>query len=147
MELILYGAFLFLAVFNAGNMTTLQIQHYGIYPFVGRANFKEFMHANNKSALVPSILPALLLLIVNIFLFFTRPAFISETEVVLFFSLNIVALVSTITWQRRLQGQMAITGYDEGKISLLLFTNWIRTMVFLFQAIAVVSITIIALKK
>jgi hypothetical protein len=147
MELILYGAFLFLAVFNAGNMTTLQIQHYGIYPFVGRANFKEYLQANNKSALVPSILPALLLLIVNIFLFFTRPTFISETEVVLFFSLNIIALVSTITWQRRLQGQMAITGYDEGKISLLLFTNWIRTMVFLFQAIAVVSITIIALKK
>jgi hypothetical protein len=147
MELILYGAFLFLAVFNAGNMTTLQIQHYGIYPFVGRANFKEFMHANNKSALVPSILPALLLLIVNILLFFIRPVFIPGREVVLFFSLNIIALISTIIWQRKLQGQMAITGYDEAKISLLLFTNWIRTMVFLFQAIAVVSITIIALKK
>ena len=147
MDLILYGVFLFLAVFNAGNMATLQLQHYGIYPFVGRANFKEYMHANNKSALVPSIIPALLLLLTNISLLFVRPAFVSETEVVLFFSLNIVALVSTITWQRRLQGQMAITGYDEGKISLLLFTNWIRTMVFLFQAIAVVSITIIALNK
>jgi hypothetical protein len=39
MPLILYGIYLFLAVFNAGNMTTLQIQHYAIYPFVGKENF------------------------------------------------------------------------------------------------------------
>jgi hypothetical protein len=147
MELLLYGIFLFLAVFNAGNMTTLQIQHYGIYSFVGRADFKEYMQANNKSALVPSILPALLLLIVNIFLFFTRPAFVSGMEVSLFFSLNIIALISTIIWQRKLQGQMAVTGYNEGKIAFLLLTNWIRTTAFLFQAIVVVSITINALKQ
>lgn len=145
-ELILFGTFLFLAVFNAGNMTTLQIQHYGIYPFVGRETFKEYMQANNKSAPIPSILPAMLLLLVNIILLFTRPQFISETEVLLFLVLNIIALISTFTFQRKLQGQMAITGYDESKINLLLSTNWIRTTVFLLQAIIVVSITMQALK-
>ena len=145
-ELILFGIFLFLAVFNAGNMTTLQIQHYGIYPFVGRETFKEYMQANNKSARIPSILPAMLLLLVNIILLFARPQFISETEVVLFLVLNIVALISTFTWQRKLQGQMAITGYDESKINLLLSTNWLRTIVFLLQAIIAVSITMQALK-
>ena len=72
-ELILFGAFLFLAVFNAGNRMTLQIQHDGIYPFVGKETFKAYMQANNNSARIPSILPALLLLLVNILLLFTRP--------------------------------------------------------------------------
>lgn len=147
MELILFGIYLFLALFNAGNMTTLQIQHYGIYSFVGRDNFKDYMNANNKSATLPSILPAMLLLFVNVVLLFIRPIFMSETEVILSLSLNVVALVSTLKWQRKIQGEMAITGYDENKINLLLSTNWIRVIAFLTQAVLAVSITVIALKK
>lgn len=145
-ELILFGIFLFFAVFNAGNMITLQIQHYGIYSFVGREAFKEYMQANNKSARIPSILPAFLLLITNIIMLFTHPQFILESEVILFFALNVAALISTFIWQRKLQGQMAITGYNESKIKLLLNTNWIRTILFLLQGIIAVSITINALK-
>ena len=146
MQSVLYGIYLFLAVFNAGNMTTLQIQHYGIYPFVGKENFKNYMQANNKSAVVPSILPAMLLLIVNIVLLFTRPVFMPMTVTILSLALNIIALVSTFVWQRKLQGEMAITGYDESKINLLVSTNWIRTLAFLIQAIIAVSIIINAVK-
>ena len=147
MDLILFGIYLFFALFNAGNMTTLQIQHYGIYSFVGKDNFKDYMNANNKSAALPSILPAMLLLFVNFVLLFIRPIFMSETEVILSFSLNIIAFVSTVIWQRKIQGEMAITGYDENKINLLLSTNWIRVIAFLTQSILAVSITVIALKK
>lgn len=147
MDLILFGIYLFFALFNAGNMTTLQIQHYGIYSFVGKDNFKDYMNANNKSATLPSILPAMLLLFVNFVLLFIRPIFMSETEVILSLSLNIIAFVSTVIWQRKIQGEMAITGYDENKINLLLSTNWIRVIAFLTQSILAVSITVIALKK
>ena len=146
MQLALYGIYLFLAVFNAGNMTTLQIQHYGIYRFVGKENFKKYMQANNISAVVPSILPAMLLLLVNIVLLFTRPIFMSMTLTILTLALNIIALVSTIVWQRKLQGEMAITGFDESKINLLISTNWIRTIIFLLQAIIAVSIMIIGMR-
>jgi hypothetical protein len=146
MQLVLYGIYLFLAVFNAGNMITLQIQHYGIYKFVGKENFKNYMQANNKSAVVPSILPAMLLLIVNIVLLFTRPVFMSKAVTFLCLSLNIIALVSTFVWQRKLQGEMAVTGYDESKIHLLISTNQIRTIAFLIQAIIAVSIIINAVK-
>jgi hypothetical protein len=71
----------------------------------------------------------------------------SGTEVILSISLNIIALISTFTWQRKIQGEMAITGYDESKIDLLLSTNWIRVIAFLTQAIMAVSIIIIALKE
>ena len=142
MELIIYGAYLFLAVFNAGNMTTLQIQHYGIYPFVGKENFRNYMRANNQAAAVPSILPALLLLVINLILLFYRPVFFSTTATLLSLSFNAIALVSTFVWQRKLQGQMAIEGYDENKIKLLISTNWIRTIAFLMQAILAVIITI-----
>src|SRR5450432_2659317 len=103
MQLSIYGIYLFLAVFNAGNMTTLQIQHYGIYPFVGKENFKTYMQANNRSAVVPSILPAMLLLVINILLLFTRPVFMPVTATILSVILNIIALISTIVWQRKLQ--------------------------------------------
>ena len=146
MELTIYGIYLFLAVFIAGNMTTLQIQHYGIYPWVGKENFKDYMQANNKSAVVPSILPALFLLIANIVLLFTRPVFVSAILTTLTLALNIIALVSTFVWQRKLQGEMAITGYDERKINLLISTNWIRTAAFLLQAIIAVFIIMIAVK-
>jgi hypothetical protein len=142
MQLLFYGIYLFLAVFNAGNMTTLQIQHYGIYPFVGKENFKTYMQANNKSAVVPSIVPAMLLLIVNILLLFIRPVFMSATATIVSLALNIIAFGSTLTWQRKLQSEMAINGYDENKIKLLVSTNWIRTLAFLIQSImAVVIIT------
>lgn len=142
MQPVLYGIYLFLAVFNAGNMTTLQIQHYGIYRYVGKENFKKYMLANNKSAVVPSILPAMLLLIVNIVLLFTRPVFMSLTVTILSLTLNIIALVSTFVWQRKLQEEMAINGYDENKINVLVSTNRIRTIAFLIQAIIAVSVII-----
>ena len=56
-----FAAFLFLALFNAGAMTTLQIQHYGIYPYVGRDDFKRYMQANNQAAFIPAVLPGLAL--------------------------------------------------------------------------------------
>ena len=40
MIFIIYGVYTFLAAYNAGNMLTLQIQHYGIYTFVSKENFK-----------------------------------------------------------------------------------------------------------
>jgi hypothetical protein len=146
MALILFGIYLFLAIFNAGNMTTLQIQHYGIYQSVGNENFKAYMQANNKSAVIPSILPAMLLILVNIILIFVRPAFMPEIAIFISLFLNIMAFASTFIWQRKLQGEMAVTGYDERKISLLISTNWIRTIAFLLQAILAVTIIVNAVK-
>lgn len=147
MEMIIFGVYLFLATFNAGSMTTLQFQHYGIYPHVGRDNFRNYMIENNHSALIPSVIPALALLAVNVVLIFLRPDFMSGNEVIFSLGLNLISLVSTFTWQRKLQTEMAKTGFSEGKISLLLSTNWIRVLAFNAQAILAVSIVIAALIK
>jgi hypothetical protein len=133
--LLLFGAFAFLAAFNAGTMTTLQIQHYGIYPSVGRDSFARYIQANNRAAVVPAILPALLLLVISALLLFQRPSFMSLGEAALVLTLNLLQLASTFIWQRRLQAEMAETGYDEAKTQLLLSTNWIRTVAFLVQAV------------
>ena len=145
--LILYGVYLFLAVFNAGNMMTLQIQHFGIYPTVGKENFKNYMKANNKSAIIPSILPAILLIITNIILVFVRPDFMPKSIAILSLVLNIIAFISTATWQRKLQEELAFTGYDEIKIFLLISTNWIRTMAFLIEAIIAVAVIMSAVNN
>jgi hypothetical protein len=138
--LTLYVVFLFLAIYNAGCMTTLQLQHYGIYPWVGKENFAAYMRANNRAAAVPTILPALSLLIVSVALMVYRPGFIRPYEAAAGLGLNLIALGSTLVWQRRIQGEMAATGYDEEKVHTLITTNWIRTAAHLLLAILVIMI-------
>lgn len=132
--------FLFLAAYNAGCMTTLQLQHYGIYPFVGPEAFAGYMQANNRAAVVPTIVPALLLLVVSVILTLHRPAFVWGSEAAASMALNLIALASTFLWQRPLQGQMAVTGYDAEKVRRLIATNWIRTAAHLLIALLAVRI-------
>lgn len=146
MIFIIYGVYTFLAAYNAGNMLTLQIQHYGIYTFVSKENFKSYMIANNKAAIIPSILPGLLMLMLSIVLLFSRPAFMTSLEAITSLALNIIAFISTFKWQRKLQSDMANTGYDELKIKLLLSTNWIRTIAFILLGILTISILVMAIK-
>ncbi len=143
--LLYFGAFAFLAVFNAGTMTTLQIQHYGIYPLVGRDAFARYIRANNRAAIVPAIVPAMLLLVTTALLLIARPHFMHAGEAAVAFVLNLTQLASTFIWQRRLQAEMAETGYDDEKIRLLLSTNWIRTVGFLIQALLATMIVMRAL--
>jgi hypothetical protein len=142
---LLFGVFAFLAAFNAGTMTTLQIQHYGIYPSVGRESFAAYIRANNRAALVPTILPAMLLLVTSVGLLIERPPFMTKGEALVAIALNLMQLASTFRWQRRLQAEMAETGYDEGKTRLLVSTNWIRTVAFLVQALLATRVTLRAL--
>jgi hypothetical protein len=138
--LTLFVVFVSLAIYNAGCMTTLQLQHYGIYPFVGKENFAAYMRANNRAAVVPTILPALSLLIVSVALMVYRPSFIRPYEAASALGLNLIALGSTLVWQRRIQGEMAATGHDEAKVRTLVTTNWIRTAAHLLLAILVIII-------
>jgi hypothetical protein len=46
-----FAVFLFLASFNAGTMTTLQIQHYALYPQVGRERFAAYVRANQQGGI------------------------------------------------------------------------------------------------
>jgi len=140
--LTLFIVFLFLAIYNAGNMTTLQLQHYGIYPAVPKEGFAEYMRANNRAAALPTILPAILLLLASVGLVIFRPVFINPFEGIAAFWLNFFAFMSTILWQRRLQGEMAVTGYDEGKVRLLIRTNWIRVVCYWLQAALAISIVV-----
>ncbi len=145
MALQLYGLYLFLAVYAAGNMVTLQIQHYSIYPFVGKEAFRTYMQANNKAALLPSILPAMLLLLVSGALLVVRPSFMPAAAAIASLVLNLGALLSTVAWQRKIQAQMAVRGYQESEVRRLLATNWLRTGLFLGQAGLALAVTLRAL--
>jgi len=124
----LFVVLLFLAIYNAGCMTALQLQHYGIYPSVGRQNFAAYIRANNRAAILPTIIPALLLLLSSLTLLVRRPGFVRSYEAVVILGLNLVALLSTIVWQRPIQGRMTESGYDDASIRRLIATNWIRTI-------------------
>jgi hypothetical protein len=137
---ILFVVFLFFAVYNAGCMTALQLQHYGIYPAVGKEGFAEYMRANNRAAALPTILPGLLLLLLSIALVLFRTSFVRPYEAWAALALNLITLFSTFRWQRPLQGEMATAGYDDAKVRLLIRTNWIRTISYLLLALLCASI-------
>jgi len=145
-QLIIYGLYTFLATYNAGNMMCLQIQHYPLYPFVGRENFKSYMNANNKAAFIPAVLPGMFMLLLSIILMFFRPPFMTKPEAIASLVLNIIAFISTFKWQRKLQSDMADTGFAEEKIKLLLSTNWIRTIAFILLGILSIWILVMAVK-
>jgi hypothetical protein len=135
---ILFVVFLFLAIYNTGCMTALQLQHYGIYPLVGRDGFAKYMAANNGAAAVPTIIPAMVLLLVSVAMAFFTPWFVRPIEAWAALALNLVALFSTFKWQRPLQGEMAAAGFDEVKIRTVIRTNWIRTLSYwLLSALAI----------
>jgi hypothetical protein len=77
---------------------------------------------------------------------FIRPTFMTTNEAITSLALNIIAFISTVKWQRKLQSDMAGTGYDEAKIKLLLSTNWIRTIAFILLGILTISILVMAVK-
>lgn len=133
--MILYLVFLFLAIYNAGCMTVLQLQHYSIYPLVGREQFARYIAANNRAAAIPSVIPGMLLMLMSVVILIRRPPFIGTAEAVAFVALNVIALISTFVWQRPLQSTMASLGYDEAKVRRLIATNWIRTSAFLLNAL------------
>lgn len=124
----LFVVFLFLAIYNTGCMTALQLQHYGIYASIGKENFPAYMRANNRAAVLPTIIPAVLLLLSSVVLLVWRPGFVRPYEAGTILALNLVALLSTFVWQRPIQGRMAKSGYDEASIHRLITTNWIRTI-------------------
>ena len=132
---LVYVAFLFFSIYNAGCMTALQIQHYGIYPEVGEEHFIAYMRTNNREALVPTILPALLLLVLSVLVVVLRPSYMRPLEATVALVLNLAVLVSTFTWQRPIQAHLAETGYDAEAIQRLIRTNWIRTVSYLLIAV------------
>lgn len=146
MESIVYGVYTFLAAYNVGNMTSLQIQHYAIYPMVGKENFKTYIGANNKAALIPAVIPGTLMLVLSIVLVFVRPPYLSNTVAMVSLGLNVISFISTFRWQRKLQSEMAETGYDDAKIKLLLSTNWIRTIAYLVLGVMTIFVLVTAVK-
>ena len=146
-SLFLFSLFLFLAVFNAGSHTCMQLQHYGVYPLVGRDGFATYMEAQNRAALIPAILPGFGNVIVAAMLMAYRPGFMSATAAGVALALNLISLASTFAWQRPLQASMAKLGYDEAKTRRLLATNWIRLGVFVAQGALAVVVTASALQR
>jgi hypothetical protein len=144
---VVFGAFAFLAAFAAGTMLTLQLQHYGLYALVGREGFARYVAANNRAAIVPTILPAMLLLATSVVLVLARPAFMTRGEACAALALNVVQLASTFRWQRPLQAEMAIAGFDADKARQLVVTNWIRTAALLAQAVLASAVLIGALDR
>jgi len=126
--------YVFMAPYAAGMMTTLQLQHFALYPRVGKEAFRDYITANNKAAIVPSNLPALLLLLVTAVLVFIPQHVISRPLVIGSLLCNLINLASTGVWQAKLHGQLARTGYREDLVRKLVATNWIRTSVLLVQA-------------
>jgi hypothetical protein len=75
-----FWTFVYLSFFSAGIMLVLQVQHFGLYPLVGKETFAAYISANNRAAVFPAILAAMVLTLLSIVLLFLRPAFFSLSD-------------------------------------------------------------------
>ncbi len=103
------------------------------------SNFKAYVAANNARALVPSILPPVILLLTSVALIRLRPDFGSARQVYLSVFLNLLVVASTVIWPGRIHSLLAQNGYDEQLVQKLISTNWVRTIAFLVQGISIGS--------
>lgn len=137
--MIVFWAYTYLAIFCAGIMLVLQLQHFALYPLAGKENFAAYIGANNRAAIFPAITSALVLTVLSIALLFERPAFLPFWGSAIGVALNAANLISTILWQGRMHGKLAVVGYDEALVRRLVQTNWIRTIALLLQSILVLA--------
>jgi hypothetical protein len=64
--MIVFWMFTYLSSFSAGIMLVLQVQHFGLYPLAGKENFAAYVAANNRAAIFPAILAALVLTVLSV---------------------------------------------------------------------------------
>jgi hypothetical protein len=132
--MIVFWTFVYLSSFSAGIMLVLQVQHFGLYPLVGKEGFAAYVAANNRAAVVPAIFAALVLMVLTIVLLFDRPAFLSAAEAAACVVLDFANIASTIVWQGRMHVRLVRTGYDDDSVNRLIQTNWVRTAALLLQS-------------
>src|SRR5262252_6784198 len=126
-------AYLGLSLYDAGMSWVLQLMHYPLYHQVGAAEFVEYIRLNNRRAVVPAILPALMTLAVSVLMLWRRPPVVPRAIAIAAVGLNVAVIISTAIWQGRLHGQLAETGKADTAINLLVASNWIRTTAFTVQ--------------
>ena len=143
----LFAGYLFLSIYCAGSMTVLQLQHFALYPKVGQDAFRAYINANNKAAVVPAILPAILLLVINVILLISRPDYLRLPFLITTLAMNLVNILSTAIWQGRIHSQLASVGYDAILVDKLVKTNWIRTFALLIQGLKALFCTVNALNS
>ena len=61
--------------------------------------------------------------------------------------LNLAAKLSTTRWQQKIRAELAVGGYQESAVRRLIATSWIRTALFLVQAVLAVVVTLQKLAK
>jgi hypothetical protein len=135
LEHVLITAFIFLAFYMSGMMTTLQLQHFSLYPMVGRQAFRDYIAANNRAAIIPSIVPALLLTLVTAVLSFLPQRVVPLYLIRASLLCNCVNIASTVLWQARIHSEFERLGYQEELVNKLIETNWVRTCALLVQAV------------
>ena len=132
--MVVFWTFVYLSSLSAGVMLVLQVQHFGLYPLVGKEGFAAYVAANNRAAVFPAIFAALVLMVLTIVLLFDRPTFFSAAEAAACVVLNFANIASTIVWQGRIHVRLARTGYDDDSVNRLIQTNWVRTAALLLQS-------------
>ena len=115
-------------------MLVLQVQHFGLYPLVGKEGFAAYVAANYRAAVFPAIVAALVLMILTIMLLFDRPPFFSRAEATACVALHFTNIALTIVWQARIHARLARIGYDDQSVNRPVQTSWAQTAALLIQS-------------
>lgn len=132
-------------LYMTGMIWSMQVFEYPLFALVGRSEFPSYHAAHNRSLPFFVILPSVLALGSAVVLFWIRPAGIPLWSVALVVALDLAILVSTAVWQAPLHARLDREGFSAKVISILVQSNWIRTILWTINALLLLSMTATAL--
>ena len=132
-------------LYMTGMIWSMQVFEYPLFALVGRNEFPSYHAAHNRSLPLFVILPSVLAFGSAVVLFWMRPAGIPLWEVSLVVALDLAVLVSTAVWQAPLHARLDREGFSASVISILVQSNWLRTILWTINALLLLSMTATAL--
>ena len=132
-------------LYMTGMIWSMQVFEYPLFALVGMNEFPSYHAAHNRSLPFFVILPSVLAFGSAVVLFWIRPAGIALWEVSLVVALDLAVLVSTAVWQAPLHARLDREGFSVKIISILVQSNWIRTILWTINALLLLSMTATAL--
>jgi hypothetical protein len=134
----------FCCAYMTGLIWLIQVVHYPLFSMVSPENFTEYStkHANSITPIVA--IPMIIELITSFVLLFSLPNWVTNQQAIFLFVIILLIFASTFFIQVPLHNTLQL-GYNKELISKLVFSNWIRTV--LWTAKSVIMIYLLTASK
>jgi hypothetical protein len=132
---------LIFTLYMTGVIVSMQLLEYPLFGLVGPKEFPQYHAFHNRSLPILVFLPTLLALISAVLLLWIRPPSLPFWPALLVVVCDLGIIISTAISQAPLHGKLDRDGFSAEIITRLVRTNWIRTVLWIANALLLLGMT------